>query len=85
VKPPDARSVSLGSELPIKHVTPEMVIRHTMAEMDKVATIVIAVTYKDGTGKTPVVLHSTNVSDYFLSFVGSVMLRLATRMMDGRN
>lgn len=80
----DERSKMLGSDLPVKNITADMVIRHLLAEADKVETIVVGVTYKDGTDQTPVVLHSTNISDYFLSFVGSVMLRLATRMMDRR-
>jgi len=55
-------------------VTPEMVVRMLMSQMDQIDSIAVAYTLRGSS--SPQVMVSTEISPYFLVYMGNVLARM---------
>ena len=55
-------------------VTPEMVVRMLMSQMDQIDSIAVACTIKDS--PSPQVMVSTEISPYFLVYMGNMLAKM---------
>jgi hypothetical protein len=74
----ESNVVSIG-ETPFR-LTAEMILRHYMANMDRVEDIIVCATFKDSA--TPMISVSSDTHPMFMAFSGNVINRLSTKHMD---